>query len=339
MSARASAARASELIFIANQTRTPSLVMEAFRRTPRGGRYSDSEIEIEWGNIHTLVESAPRARKATCLVTNSARHIYHLDRLGRARLAEVERKHHLVPGSITGGLSDTKADVLIIDKSGKSFLISYKEKDGVAKLGQVSKSTKYGRASLAGGFALPSKARTYLPHSVDVRDTELSLDQFRNIGANHQRLAYLKSNFPTVWSDIVNTHIQDATSQVSRFCRQIADDRSSFIEFIGSVFAGNQKRSANFFIVFEDKKVQLNEVIHELQNPKWKVDFVDASTRAKHATLVTVNNSQKKYSLMRIEHSFEGSKATVAQTKGIIFHFQQAGEIGTNYKQLLIDLG
>jgi len=338
VSVRRSTARASELLFIARHSVNPDTVLREFRHAPYGGTFYDGRITFEWGNIKSLVSGRTHKGARTVNVTTNAVDIYHLDRLKNVRRQEIERSHSLKPGSITGSLSNSKADVLIVDGKGKPFFVSFKEIEGQAKLGQLSADTTYGAATLDGGIDdLDTKALP-IPTSFDHRSTSLSAESFARISAKDQKLAYFKRNHSSEWRKYVDRRTSEAAIQLREFARVLCDDRDSFIEFFGTTFAGSLRNSPDFFIVIGDELIQLHEVLNKLRSARWHVTTCDASTPKKHAILLTVCDATSTYTLTRIEQSFEGSRSKVSQTKGIVYHFQQHPKRGLNYKRLLLDL-
>ncbi len=335
--ARRSTARSNELAFIANQSTNARSVMVALQNSPLGGVFSDSVTRFEWGNIRTLVDSLPKKLVPTAVVAKAPRFIYHLDRLGKTRLSQIERQHRLAPGVVSGGLSSSKADVLIVDEHGKSYLVSVKDRDGVAKLGQVSKRTTYGKAYLDGGLVIPTDLRGRIPTSIQAWQTCLTGAQFAKANPTDRKLAYLKKNYTYDWQSLVDDHMKSAATQVQKLCQVLCEDRKSFIAFLGTVLAGNQMSSKDFYIVMGREVVNVGKILQEFNKSSWRVKFRDDSTRNKKASIISVYDGRKDYQLTRIEHSFEGAKPTVTQTKGIIFHFQEV-PTGMSYKQLLLDL-
>jgi len=335
---RRSTARATELLFIARHSVEPDTVFREFRYAPHGGTFHDGRIHFEWGNIKTLISGRTHKGVKTVNVTTNAVHIYHLDRLKKPRRKEIERSHSLKSGSISGSLSSSKADVLIIDRKGKPFFISFKEIEGQAKLGQLSADTAYGAATLDGGIDDLDTEALPIPASFDHRSTSLSAESFARISSKDQKLAYFKRNHPSQWSKYVDRRTSEAANQLREFARVLCNDRKSFIEFVGTTFAGSLRDSPDFFIVIGDELIQLQAVLNELRTARWRVTTCDASTPKKHAILLKVCDATSTYTLTRIEQSFEGSRSKVSQTKGIVYHFQQHPKTGLNYKKLLSDL-
>ena len=338
MPLRRSTARASELLFMARHSVEPDRVFREFRYAPYGGTYHDGRTHFEWGNIKTLVTGKIHKGAKTINVTTDAAHIYHLDRLKKPRREEIERSHSLKTGAISGSLSSSKADVLIIDNEGKPFFISFKEIEGQAKLGQLSAETAYGAATLDGGIDDLDAGALPIPTRFDHRSTSLSADSFARISSMDQKLAYFKRNYASEWNTYVDKRSSEAASQLREFAKVLCTDRESFIEFVGTTFAGSLRDSPDFYIVIGDELIQLQAVLNELRSSRWHVTTSDASTPKKHAILLTVCDATTTYTLTRIEQSFEGSRSRVSQTKGIVYHFQQHPRAGLNYKKLLLDL-
>lgn len=338
MNSRRSTARASELLFIARHSVEPERVFREFRYAPNGGSFNDGRIHFEWGNIKTLVSGRVNKSVRTVKVTTDAVHIYHLDRLKKPRREEIERSHSLPSGSISGSLSSSKADVLIVDGDGKPFFISFKEIEGQAKLGQLSAETAYGAAVLDGGIDDLDTGTLPIPTNFDHRSTSLSEESFARVSSKHQRLAYYKRNNSSEWKLYIDQRTTEAASQLREFANVLCNDRASFIEFVGTTFGGSLRDSPDFHIVIGDELIQLQAVLNNLRSQRWHVITCDASTSKKHAILLTICDGTNAYTFTRIEQSFEGSRPKVSQTKGIVYHFQQHPRTGNNYKKLLLDL-
>lgn len=336
--ARRSTSRATELLFIAAHSTSPSQVLQQFQIQPDGGTFYDGFTQFEWGNIKTLVSGSFHRNAKLTQITNTPKYIYHLDRLPQSRREQLERAHALAPGLISGSLAKSKADVLLVDQNGQKFFVSFKEIEGKSKLGQVSADTTYGAASLDGGIDDLDVNKLPVPAQFSASDTALATDAFEKLSNKDQKLAYYKKHFASNWKLYVDARSAAAKTNLRQFATMMTSDRTSFLDFVGTTLAGALKGSSDFYIVLGDEVINLNKVLASLSMPRWIIGTADASTAKKHAVLLTVSDARAKYVLTRIEQSFEGAKADVSQTKGIIFHFQQHPEDGMNYKQLLLDL-
>lgn len=335
---RKNTARAAELLFVAGHSVLPDVVLEEIRRRGRGGTFCDGIADFEWGNIKFLVAGELKSKARVVTVTDEPRFVYHLDRLPKMRREFIERRHSLPPGSISGNLTDSKADVLIVDKSGKPFMVSFKELEGNAKLGQVSADTSYGAAKLDGGIGDLDVSSLPIPTEIRSRDTGLTASAFAKATAKDKKLAYFKKNHSEAWNAYVASRSMAAKKNLEQCASILCEDRRSFIEFLGKIIGGTSRESVDFHIVLGDKLIHLQTVLEKLSDGRWGITMSDSSTSGKHAILLTVSDGARSYSLTRIEQSFEGAKPDVIQTKGIIFHFQQHPRSGMNYKQLLLDL-
>lgn len=335
---RKSKARGTELLFAAHQSSRPDYILRQMRALPSGGVANDGAIQFEWGNIQSLLKHRLKTSARITRVSPHPSFVYHVDRLPKRRREEVEKTHALPRGSISGSLSDTKADLLILDKSNRPFYISFKEVEGQAKLGQVSGSTSYGRASLDGGIDDLDVNTLPIPAAFDHSHTALSFDSFEKLSAKDQKLAYYKKHFPREWAEYVAARNLDAVHQLKTFCNIVSAHRESFINFVGTTIAGSLKDSDAFFLALGDELIPIKTILTKLKDSSWHVTSSDASTPKKHARVISVCNAKSTYGLMRIEHSFEGAKTRVSQTKGVVYHFQQHPRKGANYKALLHDL-
>lgn len=335
---RRSKSRGTELVFAAQQSSRPDFVLRQMRDSPNGGTTNDGAIQFEWGNVSSLLKHQLRTSARITQVSSQPRFVYHVDRLPKRRREEVERIHSLPTGSISGSLSDTKADLLIVDNDNRPYFISFKEVEGQAKLGQVSGSTSYGQACLDGGIDDLDVGKLPVPNSFDHTHTALSFDSFVKLSPKDQKLAYYKKHFPRDWTDYVSERNSDAVRQSIKFCEVISDHRESFLEFVGTTIAGTLRNSDAFFLALGDELISIRTTLAKLADPGWVITSSDASTPKKHARVVHVRSATSTYALMRIEHSFEGAKMNVSQTKGVVYHFQQHPREGANYKALLHDL-
>lgn len=322
---------------MARHSKTPNLVMKEFENLPGGGTFQDESITFEWGNISTLVEGKFHKSVRTIKITESAVSIYHLDRLKKIRRQEIESLHSLREGAISGSLSESKADVLVIDIDGRPYFVSFKEIEGQAKLGQVSADTQYGLTSLDGGINDFDISVLPIPLEFDHKQTKLSSKDFTNATDKDKKLAYYKKHHSKSWNVYVQQRNDTAAADLRKFAHALCEDRESFIEFVGITFAGSLRDSEDFYLVIGDEVVKFATVLSNLSSPRWQVTTCDASTNGKHAILINVCDDKSAYTLTRIEQSFEGGKADVIQTKGIIFHFQQHPREGMTYKRLLLD--
>lgn len=323
---------------MARHSDRPNSVINEFKNFPNGGTFRDDSITFEWGNISTLVKGKFHKSAKTTRITESAQSIYHLDRLKKARRQEIEALHSLPKGAIAGNLSEAKADVLVVDNDGRPYFVSFKESEGQAKLGQVSANTKYGLTSLDGGINDLDTSLLPIPPHFDHKQTNLSSKDFTNATGKDKRLAFYKKHHSESWNVYVQQRNETAAADLRKFAHALCEDRGSFIEFVGTTFAGSLRDSEDFYLVIGNEVVKFATVLSNLSSPRWHVTTCDASTNGKHAILINVCDDKSVYTLTRVEQSFEGGKADVIQTKGIIFHFQQHPREGMTYKRLLLDL-
>ncbi|NDE24782.1 MAG: hypothetical protein EB002_07045 [Betaproteobacteria bacterium] len=335
---RSSSARASELLFLARHSDQPGLVIGEFERFPAGGVYDDGRMRFEWGNIKTLVEGKLHSSAQTTRITERAKSLYHLDRLGIKRRLEVEKLHSLPSGAISGGLGSVKADVLVIDQDGKPYYVSFKEKEGFAKLGQVSAKTQYGLGTLQGGLSDLDIESLGVPGKFDYSQTALTANEFSKATKRDRILAFYKKQHAAEWDHFVRRRNEKAASELREFAEIMCKDRGSFVEFVGTTLAGSLRNSRDFYVVIGDQVICLSPILSHLSSFRWRVTTCDSSTQNKHAVLLSIGDNDNTYTLTRIEQSFEGKEADVIQTKGIIYHCQQHPRDGANYKKLLLDL-
>ncbi len=322
-------------------TSQPSELEKTIRNLPGGGTFNDGSTIFEWGKVERLLSAGPiTPMVAPKVLTSGQKYICHLDHLPAKRRKELELRFHLQDGSITGSLSDTKADLLVIADSGQTFLISYKSEQATAKLGQVSTEAKYGHAKLCGGLPAEFAKDLYSPTMIRANDTALSVDQFAKISNSDRRYAYIKHHDSATWKVEVKRCMHEAEQQLAQFGKTLSNDRASFIAFVGSVLGGSSKDNPDFHISLGSRLIQLTRVLHDLRQDEWSISSKDSSTPNKPALLINVSGPKGAYCLTRIEPAFDGAEADVSQTKGVIFYFQQFPREKTgSYKSLLLDIG
>ena len=323
---------------MAGHSVSPAAAMRELRRSKSGGKFSDGITDFEWGNIETLLAGKLHSRARVARVTDAPRYVYHLDRLPKSRRESIERTHAIPNGAISGNLTDSKADVLIVDSSGRTYMVSFKEIEGQTKLGQVSADTVYGSAKLNGGLDDLDISSLPIPSEISAKDTALSAGSFRKATDKDKKLAYYKKQHTVRWNSYVDKKSMAARRSLEECASVLCADRISFIEFVGKVLGGSSRQSRDFYVALGDKLIHLQTILEKLSDRRWQVSTRDSSTTAKHAILLTVSDGARSYGLTRIEQSFEGAKPNVIQTKGIVFHFQQHPRHGMNYKRLLLDL-
>jgi hypothetical protein len=84
--------------------------------------------------------------------------------------------------------------------------------------------------------------------------------------------------------------------------------------------------------------MNLASVIQHLNRIKPVVTLTENNPRGKISIIVRIQIKTKIYCLTKIEPSFEGKKANVTQTKGIIYHFQHYQDDKNDWKKLFLDV-
>ena len=331
---RAYGSRAREFDHIFGCLSHPQSLMNAIQDNPNSVDLQIEGIRFECGNVSRLLKDIQLSTAAWPYPWEPV-YVSHLDSVSAARKKQIESKFTLTPGSLTS--PQRKADLLFIDKGGKPYYISFKDTDKPCKLGQVSKSEKYSKASLGGGH-LVDLPEGLIPEEVLWSDTSVPEEKFNKLGARDKQFAYLKQNYPKDWRRIVEISLEVAYSQLACFGLALEFDHSSFIEFLGKTFAGNLRDSSNFYLALGTESINFSELLSRLTNSDLALSSKMVATKSKKALVVEVLIGNETYGLTRIEPSFEGDGTHVGQTKGIIYHFQQFPNAGNHYIKLFLDV-
>lgn len=325
-------ARAREFDFFFNYLKNPEALLSTILNNPTGCTVEIEGIIFEYGSIGRLMSSI-KLPDTNIKADIEPAHIVHLDHLQPKRRQEVEEIYSLPSRSITG--SQSKADILIIDRSGQPWFISSKDPSSKAKLGQVSGHQKYGWAELRGGHLMALPPGLVLGSGTRGNTVSLSDGAVAGRAGRDREFARLKNEQPALWRKIVEVSYELAYAQLRLFGLVIENDRSSFLDFVGRTLGGGLRDSPDFYLRIGDRLLPLEGILGAMSSDEVLVKTRMVSTADKHALLIDVHTNGQKYTLTRIEPSFEGS-SDVSQTKGIIFHFQDSGT--KNYKSLFASL-
>jgi hypothetical protein len=332
---RQTRSRAKEFDLVFGFLDSPEKLAYQISRSPKGGTLKLEGIDFEYGNVKRLAEHLD-ASAPTMPFGFKAKYVCHLDGLQASRKRAIEQEFGLDTGSISS--QDSKADLLVIDRSGKHYFLSVKDPEKPSKLGQKSGSVSYGKANLHGGLLGTTLDELNIPSSLSFRDTNLTQDQFGKLSRANQIFAFFKKQHPSEWENIVAASESRALDEIRKFCTVLKDDKDSLISFISETLGGNLKIDPDFYIVFGDRFVNLALVLQKLKDNKLFVTLEEYNPRGKCSIIVRITVSNKTYCLTKIEPSFEGKKTSVSQVKGIIYHFQQYEDVDNSWKKLIFDV-
>lgn len=351
---RSNTARAAELIAAAincvsgNNASEVEQVFHEFRLRPDGGSYRHKTgSTLMWGDINRLVEFLPEVRDVSLkdlagqyLVPSSGtrQFIIHIDSFKSSA-----RDSLVLPTNVQGllGRSLGKADLLLVDE--QSILkLSVKQPDSKeVKLGQQSASETYDflpvKFTLSGGknFVGMNRAVTKLTSRLKeelIRPNALSADQWSKLAKSpeQQKLAIVKSSWPSEWSAIVSSALHDAGQSLDGFLAAAfpsshRDHARNLGEILRHRLLGSATGAGQMWITSKAGPYRLDEAINNLSaisglRAEWTRR---ASGKGKDSWLIYATLFKKRYLVSKIEPSFDGWEADVSQTKGVIYYFQE----------------
>ena len=351
---RSNTARAAELIAAAincvsgNNASEVEQVFHEFRLRPDGGSYRHKTgSTLMWGDINRLVEFLPEVRDVSLkdlagqyLVPSSGtrQFIIHIDSFKSSA-----RDSLVLPTNVQGllGRSLGKADLLLVDE--QSILkLSVKQPDSKeVKLGQQSAPTTYDflpvKFTLSGGknFVGMNRAVTKLTSRLKeelTRPNALSADQWSKLAKSpeQQKLAIVKSSWPSEWSAIVSSALHDAGQSLDGFLAAAfpsshRDHARNLGEILRHRLLGSATGAGQMWITSKAGPYRLDEAINNLSaisglRAEWTRR---ASGKGKDSWLIYATLFKKRYLVSKIEPSFDGWEADVSQTKGVIYYFQE----------------
>ena len=332
---RSRRSRAKEFDIILGSVSTPSLLLAEMKQTLLGASIELDGVEVEFGDIRNVITYL-KPHQAIFPFHVQPKYVVHLDSVSRARRQQLEIKYGIPSGGLTARVR--RADVLIVSIDGKKFLLSVKDSDSQAKLGQVSTSTRYGRGSLIGGLAGFIEPNVKIPRYFSYADTALTSEAFSKLKGQDPKFAYVKKNYPDLWADAVAQTKERAIESICALGRVFTKDKDSLITFMEKVMAGNLADSPDFYILFGTMPVNFQAAMQKLKSMKFNVTSEIYETNNKTSVLIYIELQGKKYCVTKIEPSFDGERVDKSQSKGIIYYFQQYPSSGNHYKKLLIDL-
>jgi hypothetical protein len=351
---RSNTARAAELIAAAINCVSGSnaseieQVFHEFRLRPEGGSYRHKTgSTLVWGDINRLVAFLPEVRDVSLkdlagqyLVPSSGtrQFVIHIDSFRSSA-----RDSLVLPTDVQGllGRSLGKADLLLVDEQ-SVVKLSVKQPDSKeVKLGQQSASETYEflpvKFTLSGGknFVGMNRAVAKLTSRLKeelIRPNALTADKWGKLAKSpeQQRLAIVKSSWPSEWAVIVSSANHDARQSLDAFLTAAfpsshRDHARNLGEILRHRLLGSATGAGQMWITSKAGPYRLDEAINNLSaisglRAEWTRR---ASGKGKDSWLIHVTLFKKRYLVSKIEPSFDGDAAHVSQTKGVIYYFQE----------------
>ena len=351
---RSNTSRSLELLAIAaNLSSVPTVLevnglIKAFQTHPTGGIHTtDLGTSVHWGNIQRLVqdliplgpdELASTLSRIALPRSSPPRFLVHLDsfRQGTALPASAL----VIP---TVARVKGKSDILIAEAEGIREL-SVKDSSAAAKkLGQQSKQETYDfsgvKHALSGGFNFASLQdrleRIKSNVDLNVRPASLSEAQWGSIANNQQYrvLAIAKDSDPVEWDSFAVAVEIEAAQELDLFLGAAFPAASQshgrhLATILSHRLIGGETDGHDEWIVSQQGAFRLDSAIGYLaQLTNVQVDWERRNSRTgKPSWFVHASVNGHRYLITKIEPSFEGKLRGVAQTKGIIYHFQEGNK-------------
>lgn len=242
---------------------------------------------------------------------------YHLDTLKKSEKERLERDYKLSKGSLT---KKSKIDVFYVS-AGEKYLLTLKDHTGKAKLGQFSSCTNYGTFKLCGGFNLKEYA-IQKPSQVKYEQTALTERQFNKLSLANRAYAYIKENQSQVWNSYVNDLLNLSYDQLELFGEALNANKNDVLrDFLYKTLIGFTPNTdtESVVVLIETKSVGLVKLLDRIISHGRNFS---ASTESKKLILSLTYNGKTFY-IARVWPSFDGAKAHISQTKGIIYYIQE----------------
>ena len=331
---RATRSRSKEFDLMFGYLNSPEVLQNIMRTKHSGAKTTLEGIVFEFGKI-TRLRTKIEASRPVRPFDISPIYIGHIDSIPVERKRELEAEFQLPEGTLVA--ADIKVDLLIIDKDMNPYLISFKDAEAMAKLGQVSRRTKYGDVFLEGGIDA-GVITGALPKNLTYQDTSLTSKGFNSITLQNRQFAWFKKNHSAEWKAYTTTKLSDAYLQVDALGIAMQSDHETFFQFLEKTFAGNLANNDDFYLVVGIRPIHFRSAMDRLRKAEFSIILENHQVQIKKSLIINIVINDIKYCVTKIEPSFEGADKKVLQTKGVVFHFQQHVKNGNNYKQFLFDV-
>ena len=319
------------------------LIIDRFHQLPTGGSMVTlSGTHLEWGNIQSLVDGLRLFSEAEIVsLVPSLR----LPRAFPARLIAHTRGLNFAKLRSFGAMILVKGNAelfMLDDESIRGVYVV--DANGPVKLGQQSGLREYrlaqGTATLMGGFNLPRMAAGIA--SLDAGANLIADHAFLNAGRIAQMsrrdraLALAKQQHPRAWGQIVSDGEQEADIALSAFLRACfeVDARLHGINLsalLSGVLLNDAPNDREYWITLSGGPLRLDQALNQLEAANDVAVSVLPCTcahsrreRRKPAWEIRAVVGGRSYLVSRIQPSFEGGSIGAEQTKGIVYHFQEA---------------
>jgi hypothetical protein len=331
---RATSSRSKEFDLMFGYLKSPEILQNVMSSKHLGARESLEGIVFEFGKITRFRKKIDVSRPVKPFDVSPV-YIGHVDSIPANRKRELEIEFKLPEGTLVA--ADVKVDLMIIDSDLEPYLISFKDGETTAKLGQVSRRTSYGDVFLEGGID-PSVIGAEVPENLAYTDTSLTSKGFKSITRQNRQFAWLKKKHPKEWQKYASTKLHEAYLQVDALGLAMQSDHETFFQFLEKTLAGNLATNDDFYLVVGDQPLHFRSVMDRLRKTELSLDLESYQVQRKKSLVINVSVDGTKYCITKIEPSFEGAGKKVLQTKGVVFHFQQHMKTGNHYKQFLFDI-
>ena len=355
---RANNARAEELVAAAvNYVPKPNLetvrnIINEYKKHPGGHSFiHDSGATVVWGDITRLVQYLPEIRDVSlekfcsqyAIPTSKPRRfVVHIDSVKTSNTAT-----NVLPADLQEilGQPKGKADLLIVDAASVVCLSVKQTGTKEVKLGQQSTTEHYAfqpdSVTLSGGKNLSETQKalgkiTAQIGSALVRPGTLSPEQWEKLSHNpeQRRLAILKARWPEEWSRIVKVTMDEAALSLDTFLSAAFSvpaihHAHNLGEFLRHRLMGKSNGDAEQWITSKAGPFRLDSAIQQLSTSKdvlvdWRRR---ASSPGKESWIISATRGKRIYLICKIEPSFDGGRANVSQTKGVIYYFQEGSGV------------
>jgi hypothetical protein len=316
--ARKNKSRAEELnIFIKIFNGDATNLIQFLRNNPNGGIYISNGKKAYFGKIERLLPYI-NGRSIVNLDIKNIKEIYHIDTVSK------KVKENVIKDlNIDKSLINKNVDLLIINEDRVPYLISVKDSKNTAKLGQQSTERIYHRAILKGGLLLEISFINKIPNSIEFSKTSLTEEQFNKLNLKDKEFAFLKSNYKEEWDRYVIETYDNAYRQLDNFGQKLISDKETFISFLKIVLTGSEVLNEVTYILINGNLIKLKHIFEALSRSQFELIISSYTTKNKKSLIIEVKIADVIYGVTKIEPSFDGAKANVSQTKGIIYYFQE----------------
>ena len=337
MSTRQNKSRSKELDIVLTVFKENISELKSYiESNPQVGLYKENRNFFQYGNISRLIKHINWNIKNYNNPIKDIIGIYHIDSMNRHDKFQVETQLNLKSGILT---NKSKADLLILTSNEKVYLCSYKDGTSASKLGQVSAETRYGNASLKGGFILP------FPRPANISNINLELNysclsdvKFKQLNEKDRYYANVKNLFNNEWSSYVTETYKESIFQLNLFKNKIMQNKVVFSDFVLLTLFGRLNIPEYCYILINEILIPSRKIINFLTRKEYNIICENYNSKNKYSLIIKLIVDDKTYCITKIEPSFDGSKTNVSQTKGIIYYFQEYPINGDNIWKLLKDI-